>query len=111
MYAGAATPASLGTSSGSTSIYFFVASPTIIRTSRFSCEFCQKFRFSGKCNVFVGNCFLRTLESAKKVHPQEGSNIIWEVYKIIRKKYAIFTDSIKFLASQMCVCVLVNILS
>ena len=76
-------PASLGTSPGSTST-FFVASSTITRTSRFSCGFtcgywckfrrkhifygfCQRFRFPGKCNTFVGNCFLRILGSAGNV--------------------------------------------
>jgi len=88
-------PASLGTSPDSAST-LFVASSTITRTSRFSCGFCQGFRFPDKCNTLVGNCFLRILGSAGKVYRQEicnyplkGSNIIWEVYKIIRKKYAI----------------------
>jgi len=77
-------PASLGTSPSSAST-FFVASPTITRTSRFSCGiwykfrrkhvscgFCQGFSFSGKCNTFVGNCFLRILGSAGNVQLSVG---------------------------------------
>jgi len=67
------TPASLGTSLSSTST-FFAAGTTITRNSRFSCGFCQGFRFPGKCNTFVGNCFLRILGYAEKVYPHEMCN-------------------------------------
>jgi len=64
-------PASMGTSSGSVST-FFVASSSITRTSRFSCGFCQGFRFPSKYNTFVGNCFLKILGSARNVQLSAG---------------------------------------
>ncbi|AES89952.1 hypothetical protein MTR_4g082200 [Medicago truncatula] len=103
-------PASLGASQD-LAFTFFVASPIITRIPRFSCgficgfyckfckkhiscKFCQGFRFPGKRNTFAGNCFVRILGSAGKVYPREGSNIVWEVYKIIRMKCAIFVQAL-----------------